>query len=441
MVSRIPGDPHAKFPDQRQARNYRQHLWSALLKLGMISTRFNGLDGVSLESSKLADVLEEAGHTVAWFAGELGPRFSPGRLHPSAHFETESNRRLEAACFGAFRRTPEITAELRDATEELKAALRAFIADFSIDVAISQNALCLPMQLPLGLALTEVAAELDLPVIAHHHDFSWERERFDVHAVPDILGAAFPPLLHRMRHIVIQSSARTELERRRGVTPTLLPNVMDFERGPAEPGVGSRFRDHAGLAEDDIVLLQPTRVVPRKGIEISIDLAAALGDPRVKVVITHPEGDEGREYGRSLREQAGRLGVDLRFVEPQRFEGQSREAALGDAYAAADLVCFPSLFEGFGNALLEAFFHRRPVFVNRYSAYVNDIAPTGVKCIEVDGGLDPLAVETVRELLENPSEWKDAVDDNYEIGRRCFSYQVIRERILPLVDEVMSIGV
>jgi glycosyltransferase involved in cell wall biosynthesis len=410
-----------------------------MLNLGMISTRFNGLDGVSLESAKLAEVLVEAGHTVSWFAGELGPQFSPGRLHPRAHFETDDNRRLEAACFGSFTRTPEVTAVLRAETDDLKAALRSFLDDFAIDVVITQNALTIPMQLPLGMALTEVLAERDMPVIAHHHDFAWERERFEVNAVPDILGAAFPPVLHRMRHMVIQTSAREQLIQRRGVVPTLLPNVMDFERGPAEPGDGSRFRLHAGLDDDDIVLLQPTRVVPRKGIEITIDLAAALNDPRVKVVITHPEGDEGDDYGAELRAQADRLGVDLRFVNTQQFEGHSRESALGDAYAAADLVCFPSRYEGFGNAILEAFFHRRPVFVNRYSAYVNDIAPTGVQCIEVDQKLDPVAVDEVQRLLDEPNTWKKAIDDNYEVCLEHFSYRVIRERVLPLVEEVAAV--
>jgi hypothetical protein len=33
--------------------------------VGMVGTRFAGLDGVSLEADKLATVLEEAGHQVA----------------------------------------------------------------------------------------------------------------------------------------------------------------------------------------------------------------------------------------------------------------------------------------------------------------------------------------------------------------------------------------
>ena len=410
------------------------------MNLGMISTRFSGLDGVSLESAKVAEVLEAAGHHVAWFAGELGDSFQPGMVHSRAHFETEANRQLEAACFGTSTRSPEITNALRASAEELKEPLRQFLRDYRIDVVIAQNVLCIPMQLPLGIALTEVLAETGTPAVAHHHDFFWERERFMVNAVPDILGAAFPPVLPRLRHVVIHSGAASALHNRRGVDPTVLPNVMDFERGPVHPGDGERFRGQAGFRPDDIILLQPTRVVPRKGIELTVDLAAALNDERVKVVITHPEGDEGHEYGTFLRNRADQLGVQLCFVptQPQHTAADTDALLLPDAYAAADLVTFPSLIEGFGNALLEAFFYRRPVFVNRYAVYVSDIAPTGVRCIEIDGAVDSLAVGQVRELLADPAAWKAHVDANYDISRAHFSYRVIRDRLLPLLEDAAS---
>ncbi|HEV8650709.1 MAG TPA: glycosyltransferase family 4 protein [Actinomycetes bacterium] len=436
----------------------------------MVSTRFAGTDGVTLEAAKLAEVLEAAGHRVAWFAGELGERFQPGLLHPPAHFETPANRALEAACFGVRTRSPATTATIRERTEDLKTALRAFLAGHGVEVVVAQNVLCLPMQLPLGLALTEVLVEQDMPALAHHHDFWWERERFAPNAAADVLGAAFPPILPGMEHLVINSLAAAELTRRRGVAATVLPNVMDFERGPERPGDPDRFRRAAGLAGDDVLLLQPTRVVPRKGIETTIDLAAALDGP-VRVVVTHAEGDEGVEYGARLREQAERLGVDLRFVpveaggadgpapEPRsaprsrtqvaRLSGslparrarprrQYLTSALAGAYAAADLVCYPSTWEGFGNALLEAFFHRRPVLVNRYAVYVADIAPAGVRCIELDGGLTPETVGRVRRLLADPQRWRETVEANYEACQRHFSYATVRERVLPLLDRVAA---
>jgi glycosyltransferase involved in cell wall biosynthesis len=106
---------------------------------------------------------------------------------------------------------------------------------------------------------------------------------------------------------------------------------------------------------------------------------------------------------------------------------------LAAAYAAADLVCFPSLYEGFGNALLEGFYYRRPVFVNRYPVYRRDIAPTGVACIESDGAVDRGVVEKAAHWLAGSPEADEAVERNYEVGLRHFSFATVRERIGPLI--------
>jgi glycosyltransferase involved in cell wall biosynthesis len=89
--------------------------------------------------------------------------------------------------------------------------------------------------------------------------------------------------------------------------------------------------------------------------------------------------------------------------------------------------------EGFGNALLEAFYHRRPLLVNRYPVYQRDIAPTGVDCIEIDGELSAEAVARAARLLEDPGRWRESAERNYQIGRRHFSFAEIRERFLPLL--------
>jgi glycosyltransferase involved in cell wall biosynthesis len=404
------------------------------MNIGMVSTRFAGTDGVTLEAAKLAEVLKEAGHEVVWFAGELGERFRPGMTYPPAHFEHPVNRRLEASCFGPRPCQPDTLETLHELTDQLKPPLRQFLQDFSVDLVMAENALCLPMQLPLGLALGETLLETGLPVIGHHHDFAWERERFQRTCVPDILETAFPPALAGMQHVVIQSSARDELARRRGVLATVLPNVMDFERGPVTVQDAAAFRAAAGLGEADLLLLQPTRVVPRKGIELTLRLAHELADERVKVVVTHDDGDEGETYGRRLRAEAERLKVDLRFVPTRPPDGDDPERpSLADAYAAADLVCYPSRYEGFGNALLEAFFYRRPVLVNRYPVYQRDIAPTGVACIEIDGEVTREAVGRAAAWLEEPARWQEAVQNNYQVGRSHFSFEVLRQRLLPVV--------
>jgi glycosyltransferase involved in cell wall biosynthesis len=404
--------------------------------VGMVGARFGGLDGVSLEADKLGTVLEDDGHRAVWFAGELGDRFRPGVLHPPAHFADPAVRDLEAELFGKRPPTPAAILTVRDRTAELKAALRAFLRAFDVDVLVIQNALCLPMHVPLGVALAELLTETEVPAVAHHHDFAWERRRFRRPQLPEVLGAAFPPALPGLWHMVIQSDAREQLRRRRGIAATLLPNVMDFEEEPA-PGDGAAYRAAAGVDPGDVLLLQPTRVVPRKAIETTLRLAAELADRHVKVVVSHDEGDEGFGYGRRLREEADRLGVELIFAPVRAdFERDPARPSLADAYAAADLVCYPSRYEGFGNALLEAVYHRKPLLVNRYPVYARDIAPTGLQFLEFDGELTADTVARVAALLEDPGRWREPAERNYRIGRRHFSFAVARERFLPLVASV-----
>jgi glycosyltransferase involved in cell wall biosynthesis len=396
------------------------------MRLGMVSTRFAGLDGVTLEAAKVAAALGEDGHEFAWFAGELGPEFHPGHRAPAAHFASDENRQLEAASFGSDADRDRVASIIEQRAGRLESELAGFVAEFGIDALVVQNAMAIPMQLPLGIALANFIGARAMPTVAHHHDFGWERARFVDCAVPEVLETAFPAIGPSISHVVINQDARDELQARRGVDSVVLPNVMDFAHPPTR-GDGARYRKEAGLALSDIVLLQPTRVIPRKGIELTIRLAHELRDPRVKVVVSHPD-DRVDTYWAELAALAADLGVDLRLAPAGR--GAS---SLPDAYAAADLVCFPSLYEGFGNALLEAFYYRRPVFVNRYPVYVRDIAPTGVLCIEADGEVTAEVVARAAAWLEDPSRAAAAVDRNYAAGREHFSFQVVRDRLEPLL--------
>ena len=51
----------------------------------------------------------------------------------------------------------------------------------------------------------------------------------------------------------------------------------------------------------------------------------------------------------------------------------------------ADLVMYPSIYEGFGNALLEAFYFKVPIIVNRYPVWVRDIEPKEFQVPVMDG--------------------------------------------------------
>ncbi len=405
--------------------------------IGFVSTRFSGTDGVSLESAKWAQILWDHQHVSYWYAGKLDRDPEVSMLVPEAYFYDRDNVWINERAFGTRTRDEEVTKKIYEIAGRLKSTLYGFVDRFNIDLLVVQNALCIPMHIPLGVALTNFIAETGIPTIAHHHDFYWERARFLVNSVSDFLTMAFPPMLPSIQHVTINSAGQEDLARR-GASSILVPNVLDFETPPPETDC-SAFRAEIGLEPDDIFLLQPTRVVPRKGIEHSIALVSQLKNPKCKLVVSHESGDEGLEYQDALIELAEQSGVDLRFVQSQvpssdPFGQQANEEnTLALAYAAADLITYPSLYEGFGNALLEAFYYRKPVLVNRYAIFISDIEPKGFEVITMNGFLTRNVIEQVRRVIADEEYRRQMVDHNFELSKAFFSYSVLRRKLRSLV--------
>ncbi len=408
--------------------------------IGFVSTRFAGTDGVSLEAAKWAEILWDHRIVSYWYAGKLDRDPAASMLIPEAYFYDRDNVWINEQVYGVRHRDSDVTKKIYELAEYLKQTLYEFVDRFGIDILIVENALCIPMHVPLGVALTHFIAETGIPTIAHHHDFYWERSRFAVNAIGDMLTMAFPPSLPTIQHVTINSFAQQDLSWRKGESSILVPNVLDFEGTPPEPDEYSQqLRQDIGVEEDDILMLQPTRVVPRKGIEHSISLVAQLNNPKCKLIVSHESGDEGDEYLQALTEMAENQGVELHFIHTRMGENRTTDAdghktyTLDDAYAVADFITYPSLYEGFGNALLEAFYFRKPVLVNRYSIFVADIEPQGFEVIKMDGFLTRDVVDHVRKVLEDHEYRNNMVEHNYELCKAFFSYSVLRRKLRALV--------
>ena len=292
------------------------------------------------------------------------------------------------------------------------------------------------MHISLGLALTEIIAETQIPTISHNHDFYWERDRFSINAVNDYLRMAFPPNLYNIQHVVINSNAQEQLALRTGISSTIIPNVLDFENPPDMDVEGARvFRESIGLEPDDRMILQPTRIIQRKGIEHAIELVKKLNDPRNKLVVSHEAGDEGFEYVEWLKEYACEHGVNLRLIttkiaDPWGNNGNGKaKYSLWDVYPFADFITYPSLYEGFGNAFLEAIYFKKPLLVNRYATFVRDIEPQGFDLIAMNGFLSRKIVQSVIEILESAEKKNKMTNYNYDVAARHYSYSILRTRL------------
>jgi len=405
-------------------------------RIGFISTRFHGTDGVTLEARKWAQVLAGMGHSCYWMAGQLDAPPDLSHVAPLAFFNHPEVADVQSRLFGVPVRSRATTDRIQAIKETLKDELYRFIEKFRLEVIIPENILAIPMHVPLGLAMTEVIAETGIPTIAHHHDFAWERERFVVSSVKDYLRSAFPGGLSGVEHVVINSMAQKELARRCSLSSVVIPNILDFETPP--PGLDGYNRDlrrEIGLRDDDFLVLQPTRVVQRKGIEHAIELVRRLKDPRAKLVISHPAGDEGNAYIAMLHDRIADAGIDVRFIADRVGETRGTTAAgrkiytLFDVYPHADLVTYPSHFEGFGNAFLEAIYFGKPVVVNAYAVYARDIDPLGFKTVGMSQLVTSQVVEQVRTVLQDRPLREEWARTNFSLGLKYFSYAVARRKL------------
>lgn len=418
--------------------------WNRLLRIGFISTRFKGTDGVSLETEKWATVLERAGHKCFYFAGECDRPAEVSRVVPEAFFQHPDIALINRTVFTQSLRPPDITRRIHVMKNHLKDELYRFISEFDLELLITENVQAIPIHIPLGMALAELIAETGFPVIGHHHDMFWERKRFLTNCVWDILNSVFPPHMPTIRHVVINSSASNQLALRTGISSTMIPNVMDFDNPPQPPDeYAQQVRRDLGLDTGEYLILQPTRIVQRKGIEHAIELVSRLYlDARL--VISHASGDEGYEYEQFIREYAERLGVPTLFIADiiKDKRGKTEDGrniyTLEDVYPQAALVTYPSDFEGFGNAFLEAIYFRRPILVNNYSIYNFDIKPKGFKVIEFDGYISQDTVTAARNTLLNPDQAVETANFNYDLAHRHFSFTMLERRLHTIISEIFG---
>lgn len=437
--------------------------------IGFISTRFAGTDGVSLETQKWATIFERLGHQCFYFAGECDRSANQSHVVPEAFYRhpeidklnqqaysgswmvTKEAREahpeiasLQKDFFSIYIRPPQMTQRVTELKEYLKKHLYEFARRFELEILVIENAVTIPLNLPLGLAITEFIAETGYPTIAHHHDFHWERQRFQVNCVNDYLAAAFPPSLPSIRHVVINSIQAQQIASRYGVTSEVIPNVMDFDSPPPPPDEYTQsVRADFGIGDGEYFFLQPTRVIQRKGIEHAVELVRRLDLP-AKLVISHASGDEGTDYEQRVREYAHLLSVDVRFEsdQVQDVRGTTKNGekiyTLGDVYPHADLVTYPSSIEGFGNAFLEAVYYRRPILVNNYSIYEVDIKPKGFRTVWFDGYISSSTLEAVRYMLKHPDQAQAWAEENYQLAKRYFSYTVLEHRLQSILEDCLG---
>jgi glycosyltransferase involved in cell wall biosynthesis len=337
----------------------------------LVSFRLEGTDGVSVEAAKWAGALHELGWRVTTVAGEGAvDHLLPGLAIDAPEAPTLS----------------EIVDALADA-----------------DLVVVENLCSLPLNPAAGkLVATALAGR---PAVLHHHDLPWQRQRF--------AGFPPPPDDRRWAHVTVNELSRGELAGR-GIEAVVVRNAFDPD---PPPGRRAATRAALGVADQELLVLQPTRALPRKNVPGGIALAKELG----AVYWLLGPAEDG--FGPTLDGLLARARVRVLHGQAPGSERTPPE----DAYAACDVVALPSTWEGFGNPSVESATHRRPLAIGPYPVAA-ELASFGFRWFAHD------RPEALARFVARPDA--RLLEHNAEIARRHFSLRDLPARLSPIVDDV-----
>ncbi|MAG13068.1 MAG: glycosyl transferase family 1 [Spirochaetales bacterium] len=439
-------------------------------RFGIVSGKLGDVDGVSLETAKWIDVLIKQGHEIFTIAGRYASELK--------NVPSENQIPCEEIQFGSpeqiyyeklvfphlYRRSPhisedrrkEITDQLEIEGNEVSNTLLEIVQGYDIDAIIAQNTNAMPMTLLGGIGVYKLATERRIATIFHHHDFWWERSRFSNNHIESLLSRIMPPSDPGLEHVVLSSYAAHILRSIKRVQPWVIPNCEDFTHAVALDDYNRTFRSEFGFSNDDLLIVQPTRIVRRKRIEDALHLVEELIKAypelgkKIHVIISLYQGDEPDEnYLEEILDLSRKLGIALHLIS-DRVSARRGVDAEGrmlftnrDVLANADLVTYLPLWEGFGNAYLEAVAARAPVAISTYLVYKTDLKIMGFQNLEILDSYDDRGnliisdhvVHQAHAILTDSKARKTMTDTNFDIGRRLFGFQTLYRLLEGVVDD------
>ena len=333
-------------------------------RCAIVSFRLGFTDGVSVVASMWHRALTDLGFTVRTVAGD-GP---VDVIVPGLALDSDTTL----------------------APEELENAFAG------CDLVVVENLLSIPMNLVASRAVAR--ALRGRAAILHHHDPPWQRPRY-AHVTE------LPPRDSSWVHVTINELTRREMAER-GFDATTVYNAFDTDEPLGDRGA---TRQAMGFTPDERVVVHPVRAIARKNIEIALRIAEALG--ATYWLSGAVEEGYGDELARILAT------ADTRVVHRQCNDRPGM-------YAAADVVVFPSTWEGFGNPPIEAAIHLRPAVVSHYPVAA-ELRAMGFRWF------DPADLTAVRQWLDDPEP--ALLTHNARIAREHLSYPMLVERLRSLL--------
>ena len=445
------------------------------LNIGLCHFRVGETDGVSLEMDKWKITLEKLGHNVTFIAGSKGV-LNNVEIIEELHYNDSNNNKIVDNAYvklHSFENDQALKYAIEKDAKSIEKKLIAIIGSKAIDLIIVNNIFSLGWNLSAGIGFYNAIANSAVKCICHHHDFSWEREKYShptCEFINDYIETYFPPKHPRIQHVVINNIAKNELFKRRGIESIVVPNVFDFENEWVIDDYNADFRESFGIKNNDLIILQATRIVKRKGIELALDVVAELNVKKhelvgrklynnqlitkdSKIIFLMVGLNEDDIYFNQIMNYAHKKNIEIKWINENIDHARSQTNtkkiySLWDAYAHCDIVTYTSLLEGWGNQFIEALVAKKIIVSYQYPVFVQDILPLkfntidlGATYTEKEDGLAEVphfivenAVKSTISLLLNSQAYKKTVDENYIKGKQNLSLDALESLLKKIIS-------
>lgn len=215
--------------------------------------------------------------------------------------------------------------------------------------------------------------------------------------------------------------------------------------------------------KDAVILLQHTRIVPRKKIEVALDFAFLLekrflraGMKKcVALLISGHSGDEEAEYKKFLSEYYQKKltetpGSNVLIIFGEHHILSHRDIIVDKKYynfyeipaiiaSAGGIGTYFSEVEGFGNNLLEMASFGLPVIINKYDIFSSDIESLGFHFPAIEKcNLTDDVVEQAYAVLTNFKKRNAMIKNNLEVLDEKLDHRIIADKLKPLVTRMFT---
>jgi len=328
---------------------------------------------------------------------------------------------------------------------ELTNRIYQILADWSrdLDVILAHNVLQMPFNLPLTLAIRRLATSVKGPAIV-----SWAHDSpFNQPTYPNYLNDHPWNVLRRphphIHFVTISEARRVSFEALVGdVQWRVISNGVDPATLLYLDQKSIKLAEELDLFNRDLVVVQPSRITPRKNLELSIHIVRGikrLGCNILFVLTGAYDPHEGRavSYYRRLRYWIKELKMqdNIAILAEYRFRDKERlvpdRIFIRDLYLMADLLLMTSKDEGFGLPLIEAGMLKLPIACS-------DIPPF----LEVGGdvclfGLDDPPLTIAGRIMAYLAR-SDTHRMFRNVMRKYVLEVVCRNELIPFLEELIS---